>query len=68
MHYSGILQRIRSAADVMTSTPGEFAAFLRADIKKLNPAGLVPVLVKGGQALTASYVAAGDTSREPVAD
>jgi glutathione S-transferase len=40
----------------MTSTPGEFAAFLRADIRKLNPAGLVPVPVDGGGVLTESRI------------
>ena len=46
----------RQGIEPMTSTPGEFAAFLRSDIKKPNPAGLVPVLVDGGQALTESRI------------
>ena len=46
----------RQGIEPMTSTPGEFAAFLRSDIRKLNPAGLVPVLVDGGQVLTESRI------------
>ena len=46
----------RQGIEPMTGTPGEFAAFLRSDIKKLNPAGLVPVLVDGGGVLTESCI------------
>ncbi len=38
------------------STPGKFAAFLHADTRKLNPAGLVPMRVDGGQVLTESRI------------
>jgi hypothetical protein len=46
----------RQGIEPMTSTPAEFAAFLRADIRKLNPAGLVPVQVDDGQVLTESRI------------
>jgi len=46
----------RQGIEPMTSTPGEFAAFLRSDIRILNPAGLVPVLVDGGQVLAESRI------------
>ena len=46
----------RQGIEPMTGTPGKFATFLRADIRKLNPAGLVPVLVDGGQVLTKSRI------------
>ena len=46
----------RQGIEPMTGTPAEFAAFLRADIKKPNPAGLVPVLVDGGGVLTESRI------------
>lgn len=46
----------RQGIEPMTGTPGEFAAFLRSDIKIPNPAGLVPVLVDGGQVLIESRI------------
>jgi tripartite-type tricarboxylate transporter receptor subunit TctC len=46
----------RQGIESMTRTPAEFAAFLRADIGKRYPAGLVPVLVDGGHALTESRI------------
>jgi len=57
MHLPEVEEQLRrQGIEPMTSTPAEFAAFLRSDSRILNPAGLVPVLVDGGQVLTESRI------------